>query len=258
MGKIVARTEDRVGIISLNRPERHNALDDEAVDELRAAFAAALADDAIRAILLRGEGRSFSSGRDTSQLGRRANGESDFAFVQKHQRDRLAILESPKPVVAAVKGVALGGGCELALSADIRVGSTDLKMALPEINYGLLPDTGGTLMLANLIGPSRAKYMALTGERIDAETAFAWGAVDFLVAPEDLDARAFAIARSLAAKPPIALAMGKQIIDHGHLPAVRTALSQELLGQTALFASADYAEARAAHREARAPDYRGR
>ena len=146
----------------------------------------------------------------------------------------------------------------MALAADIRVSSTDLKMALPEINYGLLPDTGGTQYLTNLIGPSRTKYLVMSGARIDAETALAWGAVDFVVAPETLDARAMEIAANLAAKPPIALAMAKSMIDQGMAGAVRNGITQELLAQTALFKSEDYAEARAALREARRPVYKGR
>jgi enoyl-CoA hydratase/carnithine racemase len=178
--------------------------------------------------------------------------------VRRHQQLRLAILESPKPVVAAVKGAAIGGGCEMALAADIRVAATTLKMALPEINYGLLPDTGGTQYLTNLIGPARAKYMVMSGARIDAQTALDWGAVDFITTPEDVDRKAQEIATELAAKPPIALAMAKSMIDQSTSGNIRNGLTQELLAQTALFKTDDYAEARAAIREGRPPVYKGR
>ena len=168
------------------------------------------------------------------------------------------MMDSTKPIVAALKGGAIGGGCEMALAADIRVADTTLRMALPEINYGLLPDTGGTQMLTALIGPSRTKYMVMTGDRIDARTALEWGAVDFVVEPDELEDRALAIARSLAAKPPINLAMAKHMIDLMHGPAIRSGTRAELLAQTALFKTEDYAEARAAHREQRAPVYKGR
>lgn len=259
MTQLVLR-EDKSGvaIITLNRPERHNAVDDEMGEALRETLDAALTDDAARVLLLRGEGKSFCSGRDTNVLGHRARDESDFAFVRRAQDGRLKLMDSPKPVVAALKGGVIGGGCEMALSADIRISSTELKMRLPEINYGLLPDTGGTQMLATLIGPSRAKYMTMTGEAIDAQTALAWGAVDFVAAPDELDTRAFAIAQSLAEKPPIALAMAKQLIDQMHGPAIRSGIRQELLAQTALFKTEDYAEARAAVREKRKPKYKGK
>lgn len=247
-----------VGIITLNRPERHNAMNDEASALLGTTVEEALRNSDIRSILLRGAGKSFCSGRDTSVLGHRSHDESDYYFVRRHQQLRLAILESPKPVVAAVKGAAIGGGCEMALAADIRVAATTLKMALPEINYGLLPDTGGTQYLTNLIGPARAKYMVMTGARIDAQTALDWGAVDFVTTPEDVDSKAQEIATELAAKPPIALAMAKSMIDQSTSGSIRNGLTQELLAQTALFRTDDYTEARTAIREGRPPVYKGR
>ena len=258
MDLIRSELSEGVRVISFNRPERHNAFNDEMSDAYGAALAHAFDDEASRVILIRGEGKSFCSGRDVSVLGHRARDESDFHFVRRHQDGRLKVLDCPKPVIAALKGAVIGGGCEMALAADIRVSSTDLKMGLPEINYGLLPDTGGTQMLTALIGASRTKYMVMSGERIDAKTALEWGAVDFVVAPEDLDARALAIAHTLAAKPPIALAMAKQLIDQMHGPAIRSGIAQELLSQTALFKTEDYAEARAAHREGRKPIYKGK
>lgn len=248
----------QVGIITLNRPERHNAMDDEASGLLHYLFEKAVECDAVGAILLRGEGASFCSGRDTSVLGYRARNESDYYFVRRHQAFRLKILECPKPIIAEIKGAVIGGGCEMALAADIRVSSSDLKMSLPEINYGLLPDTGGTQFLTNLIGPSRAKYMVLSGARIDAQTALSWGAVDFVVEPEALAQKALEIATELGRKPPIALAMGKAMIDQGTIGAVRNGITQELLAQTALFKTEDYAEARAALREKRSPRYKGK
>jgi enoyl-CoA hydratase/carnithine racemase len=256
--KVLYELIDGVGIITLNRPEVHNAMDDEAGEQYRLILDAALADDAVRVILLRGTGKSFCSGRDTTVLGHRAKDESDYYFVLRHQQGRHKVLDSTKPFVAAVKGAAIGGGCEMALCCDIRVSSSDLKMALPEINYGLLPDTGGTQYLANLVGASRAKYMVMTGARIDAQTALEWGAVDFVVPPEELDAKALELARSIAAKPPLALAMAKTMIDQGTAGAVRNGLAQELLAQTALFKTEDYAEARAALREKRTPVYKGK
>lgn len=256
--KVLYEVIDGVGVITLNRPEVHNAMDDEAAHLYKVALDRALDDEAVRAVLLKGAGTSFCSGRDTTMLGHRARDESDYHFVLRHQQKRLAVLDSPKPFIAAVKGAVIGGGCETALSCDIRVSSTDLKMALPEIHYGILPDTGGTQLMTALIGPSRTKYMVMTGDRIDAQTALEWGAVDFVVPPEELDARALEIARRIAAKPPIALAMAKAMIDQAHAGAVRNGIAQELLAQTALFKTDDYQEARAALREKRTPAYKGK
>lgn len=247
-----------LAIVTLNRPARHNAMDDAMSDAFHATLDAALNDPAVAAILLRAEGKSFCSGRDTSVLGHRARDESDFHFVRRHQDLKLRMLDSTKPIVAAVKGAAIGGGCELALACDMRISDTSLTMGLPEIEYGLLPDTGGTQLLTALVGPSRAKYMIMSGRRIDAPTALAWGAVDLVVEPDELDATARALAADIAAKPPINLAMAKQMIDTMHGPAIRAGTRSELLAQTALFATADYREARAARREGRSPVYRGR
>lgn len=256
--KVRYEVTDGVGVITLNRPEVHNAMDDEAAALYKMVLDAALEDDGVRVVLLQGAGKSFCSGRDTTMLGHRARDESDYHFVLRHQQKRLVVMDSPKPFIAALKGAAIGGGCETALSCDIRVADTTLKMALPEIHYGILPDTGGTQLMTALIGPSRTKYMVMTGDRIDAQTALEWGAVDFVVAPEELDTKALEIATKIAAKPPIALAMAKTMIDQIHAGAVRSGIAQELLAQTALFKTEDYQEARAALREKRPPVYKGK
>jgi enoyl-CoA hydratase/carnithine racemase len=258
MPSVLTHHEDGVAIVSINRPEKHNALDDATGAALRDALEAAIASAQTRAILLRGEGKSFCSGRDTTQLGQRARDESDFAFVRRAQDGRLAMLDAPKPIVGALKGHVIGGGMELALGCDIRVAATDVKLRLPEIRYGILPDTGGTQLLGALIGPSKTKYLVMTGEVVDAALAEKWGVVDFVVPPEDLDARALAIAKQLAAHSPLAVAMAKQLVDQQWADALRRGTRLELLAQTTLFKSADYQEARAALREKRAPKFSGK
>ena len=140
--KVRLEVADGVATVSLNRPERHNAIDDELHEQMVAAWGQALADPAAHVVLLRGEGRSFCSGRDTTQLGRRAEGESTLAGIRAHQHFRLTELESPKPVIAARRGHGLGGGLEIALATDIRIAAADVRLAFPEIHYGLMTDTG--------------------------------------------------------------------------------------------------------------------
>jgi enoyl-CoA hydratase len=259
MAELVLRElDDGVGIVSLNRPEKHNAIHDEMGEAIREALHWAIDSPDVRCILLRGNGRSFCSGRDTTVLGHRARDESDFAFIRRAQNGRLDMLDAPKPIVAAVQGNAIGGGMEMALAADMRVAATDLKMRLPEILYGILPDTGGTQILTTLIGPSRTKYLVMSGEVIDGQQALEWGLVDWLVPPESLDAKALEIARKLAAGPPLAVALAKQLVDQVHGEAVRRGTRLELLAQTTLFKSEDYQEARASLREQRTPKYKGR
>jgi enoyl-CoA hydratase/carnithine racemase len=226
--------------------------------EMQSAIQAAIEDDDVRCILITGEGKSFCAGRDTTVLGHRARDESDFHFVRRAQQGRLALLDSTKPVITAINGYAIGGGCEMALASDIRIAAEDAILALPEINYGLLPDTGGTQYVTALAGPGVAKYMTMTGARVGARQAFAWGLVDFLVKPEELQDFAMQMAKDIAAKPPINLAMAKQLVDNIHGAAVREGVRHELIAQSAIFKTEDYQEARAAIREKRQPVYRGK
>ncbi len=255
---VLRRLEEGVGIVSLNRPEKHNALNDEMSPLFRDAMDWAIESPDVRCILLRGEGKSFCSGRDTTVLGHRARDESDFAFVRRAQDGKLRQLDAPKPIVAAMRGHVIGGGFEMALGADMRIAATDVRMKLPEIQFGILPDTGGTQYLTNLIGPSKAKYYVMTGDEINGEQALAWGIVDWLVAPEELDEKALEIAKNLASRPPLAVSMAKQLVDQFHGETVRRGIRAELLAQTTLFKSEDYQEARAALREKRAPKYKGK
>jgi enoyl-CoA hydratase/carnithine racemase len=238
--KLKLAVADGVATISLNRPERHNAVDDELHDGLAAAWKEVAADPAARVILLRGEGPSFCSGRDTAQLGQRTAGESDLAFIRRHQDTRVLQLDSPKPVIAALRGHVLGGGLEMALAADIRIAATDLRMAFPEIGYGLMSDTGGAPLATMLAGPSRAKWMLMTGRPVDADRALSWGLVDEVVPPEQVDEVATALAREIAAGPADALAMIKQTVDGMWHGALHEAMRAELLGQVALFGGTDY------------------
>ncbi|WP_181781872.1 enoyl-CoA hydratase/isomerase family protein [Pseudonocardia pini] len=241
---------DGVATISLNRPARHNAVDDETHDLLVETWDAVLADPAARVILIRGEGRSFCSGRDTSQLGERVAGEGDLSFIRRHQQIRETQLGSSKPVVAALQGNVLGGGLEMALTADVRIAAEDLRMAFPEIRYGLMTDTGGSALATMLAGPSRAKWMLMTGRPVDATKALAWGLVDEVVPREELDAVAAAFAAELADKPSDALSMIKSSVDGMWRGELQNAMHTELVSQVALFGGEDYRARKRARAEA--------
>jgi enoyl-CoA hydratase/carnithine racemase len=232
---------DGIATISLNRPHRHNAIDDATHEEFLRVWNAAVADRSSRVIVLRGEGPSFCSGRDMAELGARADGESNLAFVRKHQAARIEELSCPKPVIAALRGYVLGGGLEIALAADIRIAASDVQLAFPEIRYGLMSDTGGSALATILASPSRAKFMLMTGRRIDASRALEWGLVDELVAPSNLDQAATELAASIADKPADALAMIKGVVDGMWQGSLRAAMQAELLAQVALFGGEDYA-----------------
>ncbi len=231
---------DGVGIMAFNRPHRHNAITDSLFDEMCTALRSHLSNPAVRCVLIRGEGRSFCSGRDKAELGMRADGQDHFTFVRQHQQIRLEVLESTKPVVVAVQGAALGGGFEIALSADIRIVADDAVFGLPEVSFGLIPDTGGTQLLPALIGPARAKFLVLTGARIDAQTAYSWGLAEEVVPVDDLYNRAMELCRHIAAQPSLAVTMAKMLVNHAATCDTRTGFNQELLAQTALFSSPEY------------------
>ncbi len=257
-GLVTRQLVDGVAVVSLNRPEKHNAFNDELSHEWRAGLTWAIDDAAARCILLRGEGPSFSSGRDTTQLGDRPPGVSDHEFVRQAQAVPRRLAACPKPVVAALKGWVLGAAFEIALRADFRIAAPDIRLGLPEVAFGIVPDTGGTQTLTSLVGPSRAKWVIMTGARIGAEDALAWGLVNEVVAFDMLDDRALEVARALASGPPLALATAKRLVDEAWADVVRRGTDHELVAQTSLFSSADYAEAKAARREGRPPRFEGR
>jgi enoyl-CoA hydratase/carnithine racemase len=238
--EVNAHHVDGVGVVSLSRPHRHNAVSDRLFDQLQTALRTYFDHSGVRCILLRGEGPSFCSGRDTAELGRRPPGQDDYTFVRAHQQLRLEMLACRKPIVAAVQGAALGGGFEIALSADVRIIADNAVFGLPEVSFGLTPDTGGTQILPALVGPARAKYLVLSGARIDAATAYEWGLAEEVVPVDNLDDRAVELCRQLAAQPALAVAMGKALVDQSTAGIIRNGIGQELIAQTALFGSQDY------------------
>lgn len=254
---VLTHVDGFVGVITLNRPHRHNASDDAMATAMAEAVVAMLEDRQVRVVLMQGAGKSFSTGRDTAAMGVRPPGVTDFSHVSLSQKRKLQIMDSQKPFVAAVRGYAIGGGCELALECDIRVASETAQFSLPEIDHGIITDGGGSVLAAALAGPSRAKYMLMTGERIGAAQALQWGLVDFVVPDEELDAKAMEVARKIAARPPIHVAIAKQLCDGVHGDQIRRGIREELVAITALYKTDDRQEAKLARAEKRLPNYRG-
>ncbi|MET0931037.1 MAG: enoyl-CoA hydratase/isomerase family protein [Aeromicrobium sp.] len=244
MTTVLTDTRDRVRIISLNRPERHNAMNNELLEALVTAIEDGVHDRSVNVVLLRGEGRSFCSGRDVSDINDEgASGDeamSDLEFIRMHQDHRVFQLQSPKPIVAALRGNVFGGGLELALAADIRVGADDVRLSFPEVHYGLTTDSGGAPLTTMLASPSRAKLMLMTGRRIDATTAYAWGLIDELVTPEELDDAAMALCVEIASKSRSSVEASKQLIDQAWQGTVHNGIRAELHAQVALFSSPEY------------------
>jgi len=255
---VLLTVDDGVAVVSLNRPERHNAFN----DEMDACFFEVLAElrerDDVRCIVWRGEGKSFSSGRDTKELGTRAKGESDLEFIEIGHRKTTLLWEMQVPIIAALKGWALGGGFERALLCDIRIASSDTRMALPEVGHGVIPDSGGTARLFQMAGHGLAADMALTGRVISAEEALQHGIVSRVVDPDKLDEEALNMAREIARRSPLAVKFSKEVLSGLATPEVERSMHEEKIAQTVIFGSEDYRELKAARTEDRDPKFRGR
>ena len=260
---------DHVGWLHLARPEKLNAFTAQMWREL-GDLGRRVGDDAdLRAVVVIGDGRAFSSGIDTSVFT-----EGTGASVLEDAGDRhpdptiagiLAVQDSftwleaaPYPTIAAVKGYAFGAGLQLALACDLRVLGTGTTLGLLELQYGILPDLGGTQRLPRLVGPSKALQLIVTGARIDAEEAARIGLADVLVADDDVEDTARALADTIAAQPPLAVRGTKRAV-HAAVSgcSIPDGLLVEAEAQAVCLRSADMAEAVAAFVERRPPVYRG-
>ena len=242
--------------VTLNRPDRRNALDDALRSALAAAFAELERDDAVRVIVLTGAGeKAFAAGADIGQLAARSVAEQAVLMTQPRIFDVLAAVR--RPVVAAVNGACLGGGLELALACDIRIAGAGATFGAPEVRLGLIPGGGGTQRLPRIVGTGAAMRLVLTGEPVDAAEALRLGLVDE-VASGDVVERAATIAGRIAANSPVAVRAAKEAIR----AALSMPLDQGLRAEAALFllafASADRAEGMAAFLEKRRAEFPGR
>ncbi|HEV2348038.1 MAG TPA: enoyl-CoA hydratase-related protein [Actinocrinis sp.] len=229
----------KVATIRIDRPKL-NPLNEQVQDELKAAAEQVSALPQWRAVVLYGGPKVFAAGADIKEM-------ADLSYTDMVRRSGAlqdsftAIARIPKPVVAAVNGFALGGGCELALCADLRVAATDARFGQPEIKLGLIPGAGGTQRLSRLIGPARAKDLVFTGRLVAADEALQFGLVDRVVAPEEVYPTALAWAAELADGPAFALRAAKEAIDRGLETDLATGLEIERIQFAALFATEDRA-----------------
>ena len=247
---------DAVALVTIERPDVLNALNFDLLDELAAALAGLDADPACRAIVLTGSGtRAFAAGADIRELAVQTP-------ISLLAEDRFAVWEriaaTRTPVIAAVRGFALGGGCELALSCDLIVAADDAQFGQPEINLGVMPGAGGTQRLTRAIGRARAMDLVLTGRTINAREAEAAGLVSRVVpAGETLDA-ALELAAMIASKAPIAVLAAKEAVRLADELPLSAGLRHERRAFFALFASEDQREGMSAFIEKRRPEWKGR
>jgi len=248
---------DRVAVITINRPEKRNALNIQTRAEGAAILDELRADDSVRVVIITGAGdKAFIAGADIAEFaGRTAISQREVML----ERGLFNAVDTfPKPIIAMVNGYCLGGGCEVALACDIRVASETASFGQPEINLGIIPGGGGTQRLPRLVGEGKAMEMILTGEIIDAQTAFNLGLVNHVVPADQLEIKTMEIANRIAEKSPIALRLAKEAIKL----AARSNLDEGLRREVDLFAlcfsSADKDEGVKAFLEKRKPEFKGK
>ena len=255
---IVLERDGYVAVVTLNRPKVLNALNLLMIRELRDAFAELEADPEVRAVVLTGTGdKAFAAGADIGELNAIEGAVEGSSLSRGGQALTLQLERMHKPVIAAVNGFALGGGCELALACDLRIASESAKFGQPEVNLGLIPGYGGTQRTARLVGRGMAMYLCLSGETIDAREANRAGLVEKVVPAAELVAEAKRIAGVIAAKAPLAIAAAKRAIDEGISLSTQAGLEIEALNFGSLVDTNDFAEGTAAFLEKRKANFSG-
>ena len=249
---------ERVATVTIDRADKLNALNQQVIAELGRMFAALATNAAVGAVVLTGAGRAFVAGADIAEVAAGAKTKGGLEEISAFGSQIFTAIErGPKPVVAAVNGFALGGGCELALACHVRVASEKAKFGLPEVKLGLIPGYGGTQRLPRLVGTGRAMQMILTGEMVDAQAALAMGLVNAVHPADQLLAAAQAMAKTMTEQGPLALAHAIAAVAEGAGRPIDDALAAESRHFGAVGKSADMREGTTAFLEKRAPKFRG-
>jgi enoyl-CoA hydratase/carnithine racemase len=253
---LIVETNEGVTLIRLNRPQALNALNGQLMDEMTAALAAAETDEAVRCIVITGSDRAFAAGADIKEMASKS-----YADVYKEDfitRNWEAVARCRKPVIAAVAGFALGGGCELAMMCDFIIAADTAKFGQPEINLGVVPGAGGTQRLPRYVGKAKAMDMVLTARRMDAAEAERAGLVSRVVPAADLIPTALEAAKAIAALSPLSVMMAKELVNAAYETPLNQGVKIERRLFHSLFAFEDQTEGMAAFVEKRKPDFKSR
>lgn len=257
---LVEREEaEKIAFVTVNRADKLNALNSTVLRELSAAFDELAADEGVRAIVMTGAGqKAFIAGADISELNALADSIHGATHARLGQALAFKIERLPKPVIMAINGFALGGGCELAMAGDIRIAAEQAQLGQPEINLGIIPGFGGTQRLPRLVGRGMAKLLIMEGGRISAQEALRIGLVDKVVPLTLLHEESRLLAITLAQKPPVALAMAKAAINEGVEVDLDRGCSIEADKFGLLFNTEDRAEGTKAFLEKRKANFKGK
>jgi enoyl-CoA hydratase len=243
--------------ITINRASKLNALNKATLSELNAAFQAAFADEEVRAIILTGDGaKAFVAGADIAEFADFSVAQGAALSSEGHAQVFNLIENSPKPVIAAINGFALGGGLELAMACHIRVASETAKMGLPEVGLGVIPGYGGTQRLAQLIGKGRAMEMIVTADVINAAEAYRMGLVNHVVAPENLITKCEEIVSKIITKSPVAISYAIKSVNAGFEEG-QNGYASEIENFGACFGTKDFKEGTTAFLEKRKANFSG-
>lgn len=255
---IIYEKSDGIGIITLNRPKSMNAISERLIKELNMVIDEIERDEEVRTVIFTGSEKVFAAGADIKEVGGIGTPVEAHRFVNSVQSlfNRIESLE--KPVIAAVSGLALGGGCELALTCDLRIVTENARFGLPEIKIGVMPGGGGTQRLPRLIGAGRAKELLYTGDPIGADEAYRIGLVNKVVSLDSLMDEAKKMATKLARQPAIALKMIKTSVNKGLSMDLQSALAYEACCFETLFSTEDQKEGMKAFVEKRLPLFKGK
>lgn len=254
-GQVRIEIDGAIATITNDNPDKHNAFDDDMDAKLFEILAAI--SPSVRAIIWRGEGKSFSSGRDVASIGTNVSAMSHHELMRRGHRGIQQLWNIDAPVIVACKGWVMGGSFQRALLCDIRVASEGTRFRLPETTFGVIPDTGGIAVLHQICGPGVVSDMVLTGRVMNAEEALAHGIVSRVVPEVALDATVREMAEHIAAAPAVTIKLARSVLRHLSQPQVRASMDDEMIYQTFLNRSDDFAEFRASRADGRPANYTG-
>jgi enoyl-CoA hydratase/carnithine racemase len=254
--KVRLEVDGPIAVITNDNPDKHNAFDDEMDARLWDILGELKRRPEIRAVIWRAEGKSWSSGRDVAAIGGGNVSVSHHELMRGH-RGIQQLWDIDAPVIVACKGWSIGGSFQRALLCDIRIAAEGARFRLPEVGYGVIPDTGGVSVLYEMAGHGLVSDMVLTGRVLSAEEALAHGVVSRIVPEAELDDVAREMAAQIAAAPTVTVKLARQVIRHLAQPQQRASMGDELIYQTFIARSDDMAELRAARDEGRPPSFTG-
>src|SRR3954453_22783099 len=257
MGSVDLEYRGSIAVSTNNNPEKHNAFDDDMDAQLWAILAELKTRPDVRAVVWRGEGKSWSSGRDVGSIGTNNTTLSHHDLMRRGPAGIQQVFAIDAPIIVAFHGWAMGGSFQRALLCDIRVAADDTRLRLPEVTHGVIPDTGGVARLFQICGPGVVNDMVLTGRIMDANEALTHGIGSRVVPLDTLDDVAMEMAEKIAAAPAVTVKMARKVIKHLAEPEVLSSMEDELIYQTFITRSDDFAEFKASRAEDRQPKYTG-